>query len=104
MVFYGFFIVFSKNWMSKNWKSIGTSITEFIDGHPSLIFIDGPSMIIIHGPSMKMVPLLWAPFFGPFFGLFFGAFLSGLSFGGSWRQILMVGVGGRATNPRLLVA
>ena len=41
-----FFIVFSKNWISKDWKSI--------DGHPSLIFIDGhPSMIFIDGQSMN---------------------------------------------------
>ena len=44
----GFFMVFSKNWISKNWKSIDIhcwtsinesqwkSINEFIDGHPSM--------------------------------------------------------------------
>ena len=38
----------------------------FIDGYPSMTFIDGPSMNIIDGyPSMNMVPFLWAPFFGP---------------------------------------
>ena len=83
-VFHGFFMVvlwfamvFSKNWISKNWKSIDIhcwtsineyqwiSIDEFIDGHPSM-----NSLMDIHelidGPSMNMVPFLWAPSLGPF--------------------------------------
>ena len=54
------FMVFSKNWISKNWKSIGIHCwTSINDIHY------GPSMIIIDGPSMNMVRFLWAPFFEP---------------------------------------
>ena len=68
---------FSKNWISKNWKSIGihcwTSINEFIDRNPSM-----NALMDIHefidGPSMNMVPFLWFLSLGPFFGPHWAAF------------------------------
>ena len=70
-VFHCWFMVFSKNWISKNWKSIDihcwTSINEY-----QWISINEYQWISINefidGPSMNMVPFLRAPFFGPFFG------------------------------------
>ena len=105
MLFHGFFMVFSKNWVSKNWKSIDihcwTCINEFIDGYPSIIFIDGPSMIIIDGPSMNMVPFLWAPFFGSFFGPFFGPLLLGPMGPRHLQCATPMGPGGRAAEELL---
>ena len=61
-------MVFSKNWIPKNWKSIGihcwTSINEFIDG-PSMNSLRDAINEFIDGPSMNMVPFLWALLWAP---------------------------------------
>ncbi len=52
-------MVFSKNWISKNWKSIDNTINEY-----QWISINEYQWISINefidGPSMNMVPFLWA--------------------------------------------
>ena len=71
-------------------NSLMVSINEFIDGHPSMIFIDGPSMnslmdtineFIDGYPSMNMVPFLWALLWAPSLG----PFLWAPSGGKSWK-------------------
>ena len=69
--------VFSKNWISKNWKSTGihwwTPSSIFIDGHPSLIFIMDHQWL-----SLMVHEWIWSPFFaafslGPSLGFFSGS-------------------------------